>query len=76
MMPDDELAERLVKILQARFRVDGGQFLKVVLMDTFMKTTLEEKDFEKALNYVQSAGWVIDHGLTIELTEEGVKAFA
>ena len=75
-MPDEELAERLVKILQARFRVDGGQFLKVEIMDTFMKTTLEEKDFEKAFNYGQSAGWVIDHGLTIELTEEGVKAFA
>ena len=74
-MRDEKLAERLVKILQARFRKIGEHYLKVGIMDTFLKGNYSEQDFEKALDYAQSAGWIDAHVLTIEITEEGMKAF-
>jgi hypothetical protein len=76
MMSDNELAERLVKILQARFRALGEHCLKVGIMDTFLKASHSERDFKRALNYAQSAGWIDEHVLTIEITEEGVNAVA
>jgi hypothetical protein len=76
MTSDKELAERLVKILQARVRAIGEHCLKVGIMGTFMKANYSEQDFEKAVDYAQSAGWIDEHVLTIEITEEGVKAFA
>jgi hypothetical protein len=75
-MSDKELAERLVKILQAQLRTIGEHCLKVGITDTFMKASYSEQDLERALNYAQSAGWIDEHVLTIEITEEGVKVFA
>ena len=74
-MRDEKLAERLVKILQARFRKIGEHYLKVGIMDTFLKGNYLEQDFQKALDYAQSAGWIYAHVLTIEITEEGMQAF-